>query len=117
MIRVERARIAAEMYAARRERDAAFVGIEGGFGEPAWDMLLLLYVADAEGRAATRAELITAANVEEAIAVPYIGWMISQALAAEDDTGAIRLREPGRAKMDAYLDRLGTRRNDRKFMH
>ncbi len=117
MIRVERARLAAEMYAARRERDAAFAGIEDGFGEPAWDMLLLLYIADAEGRAATRAELINAASVEVAIAEPYIGWMISQALAAEDETGAIRLREPGRAKMNAYLDRLSTRRNDRKFMH
>lgn len=117
MIRVERARIAAEMYAARRERDAAFAGIEDGFGEPAWDMLLLLYVADAEGRAATRAELIAGTNVEPSIAERYILWLISQALAAEGDAGAVRLHDPGRAKMDAYLDRLGTRRNDRKFMH
>lgn len=117
MIRVERARIAAEMYAARRERDAAFVGIEDGFGEPAWDMLLLLYVADAEGRAATRAELIAGTNVDAAVTERYIKWMTSQALAAEEDSGAVRLREPGREKMDAYLDRLGTRRNDRKFMH
>lgn len=117
MIRVERARIAAEMYAARRERDAAFAGIEDGFGEPAWDMLLLLYVADAEGRAAPRAELIAGTNVEASIAERYITWMTSQALAAEDDAGAVRLREPGRVKMDAYFDRLGTRRNDRKFMH
>jgi len=117
MIRADRARIAAQMYAARRERDAAFEGIEGGFGEPAWDMLLVLYVADAEGRVATRDELIVAANVETAIAEPYIGWMISQGLATRDDTGGIRLRDPGRAKMDAYFDRLGTRRNERKFMH
>jgi hypothetical protein len=117
MIRVERARIAAEMYAARRERDAAFAGIEVGFGEPGWDMLLLLYVADAEGRAATRAELFAGTNVEASIAERYILWMISQALAAEAGAGAVCLREAGRAKMDAYLDRLGTRRDDRKFMH
>ncbi|WP_394662277.1 hypothetical protein [uncultured Sphingomonas sp.] len=118
MMRGERARMAADIFASRRDRDAAFVGLEGGFGEPAWDMLLVLYITDAVGRCATRQELLVAANVEHAIAEPYIGWLISQGLAGfGEEDGTIRLLDAGRVMMDAYLDLRGMRGRDKKFIH
>lgn len=117
-MRVERARMAADIFASRRDRDAAFVGVEGGFGEPAWDMLLILYILDAEGRVATRHELLIAAHVEREIAEPYIGWLIARGLAGfGEDGGTIRLLDAGRVMMDGYLERRGRRGHDRDFMH
>ena len=118
MMRGQRARLAADIFASRRDRDAAFVGVEGGFGEPAWDMMLVLYITDAVGRCATRQELLVAASIEREIAEPYIGWLISKGLAEYgDDEGTIRLCEAGREMMDRYLDGRGQSRHDKKFMH
>ena len=110
--------MAAEIFVERRDRDAVFVDVDGGFGEPAWDMLLILYILDAEDKPATRQELLVAAHVEREIAEPYIGWLISKGLAGfGDEEGTVRLRDAGRRMMDAYLDRRGMRGDDRKFMH
>lgn len=118
MMRGERARLAADIFASRRDRDAAFVGHASGFGEPAWDMMLVLYITDAVGRGATRQELLIAANVEREIAEPYIGWLIAHGLASDDgDDGTVRLLDAGREMMDAYLDRRDMRGRDKKFMH
>lgn len=118
MIRAERKRLAAEIFISRRDRDAAFPGMEGGFGEPAWDMLLVLYIADAEGGALPTKELLRAAHVESEIAQPYVTWLIAKGLAGYvDDTGIVRLLDAGREMMDGYLDRRGTRGRDRNFMH
>ncbi|MGW8136866.1 hypothetical protein ACWGNZ_14800 [Sphingomonas zeae] len=118
MIRAERKRLAAEIFVSRRDRDDVFVTVDGGFGEPAWDMLLILYILDAEGKAATREELLVAVHVERAIAEPYIYWLISKGLAASgDEEGTVVLRDAGRDMMDRYLDRRSSRGNDKKFMH
>ncbi|MDR6144971.1 hypothetical protein QE363_000764 [Sphingomonas sp. SORGH_AS870] len=118
MMRAERKRLAAEIFVSRRDRDAAFASVEGGFGEPAWDMLLLLYLADSEGGSATHQELLFAAHVERDLAEPYIGWLVSKGLAAFGEVeGTIRLLEAGRNMMDRYLDRRVMRGPDKKFMH
>jgi len=118
MMRAQRARLAADLYASRRDRDRIFVSVDGGFGEPAWDMLLILYIMDAGGRAATTNELLAAPNVPRDIAAPYIGWLVSKGLAAFGEVdGTVVLLEAGREMMDAYLDRRSGRGHDKKFMH
>ena len=61
--------MAAQLYASRRQRDRVFVSVDGGFGEPAWDMLLILYIMDAGGRQATIRELLAARGWEQRAAV------------------------------------------------
>lgn len=117
-MRGERARLAADIYSSRRDRDKIFVSVDGGFGEPAWDMLLILYIMDAGGRAATTNELLAAPNVPRDIAEPFIGWLVSQGLAGFGEVqGTVRLLEAGREMMDAYLDKRSGRGHDKKFMH
>lgn len=118
MMRGERARLAADIYNSRRDRDSVFTGVDGGFGEPAWDMLLVLYILDAAGKAATTKELLTAPNVPYDIAEPFIGWLVSYGLAGFGEVqGTVRLMDAGREMMDAYLDKRAGRGHDRKFMH
>ncbi|MEJ8630618.1 hypothetical protein P0F65_13620 [Sphingomonas sp. I4] len=45
-------------------------------------------------------------QVETETAAPYILWMKSQGL-VDIDGDKVRLREAGRKRMDAYLDRQG----------
>ena len=109
MIRSERVRLAADIYASRRTRDEVFTDLLGGFGEPAWDMLLALYIAEHSGLTQTASELVKATQVETETAAPYILWMKSQGL-VDIDGDEVRLREAGRKRMDAYLDRQGALR-------
>lgn len=46
----DNARLANRLYRARRARDAVFGASAKAFGEPAWDLLLDLYQAAADGR-------------------------------------------------------------------
>jgi hypothetical protein len=108
MIPAERARIAADIYASRRTRDEMFTDIHDGFGEPAWDMLLCLYIADFAGATQTAADLVHATHVEIATAKPYLGWLASQGLIQVDHEEVVLLQR-GKDRMDAYIDRLGMR--------
>lgn len=118
VMRAERARLAADIFASRRDRDTVFTSVDGGFGEPAWDMLLVLYILDAVGKAATTQELLIAPNVPRDIAEPFIGWLVSQGLAGFGEVqGTVRLLEAGREMMDAYLDKRSRGGHDKKFMH
>lgn len=106
----DRARIAAELYADRRERDRIFGDARDGFGEPGWDMLLRLYVAEAGGRAPCEDALLSDAGVERALAEPFLLWLCSFGLCevggGEDPARrTVRLQERGRAMMELYLDR------------
>ncbi|MDH7639230.1 MarR family winged helix-turn-helix transcriptional regulator [Sphingomonas oryzagri] len=58
----------------RRRRDAAFPTIE--FGEPAWDMLLDLYVQHVEGRKVSVSSLCAAASVPATTALRWIEVMV-----------------------------------------
>ncbi|APX64583.1 hypothetical protein AV944_00525 [Sphingomonas sp. LK11] len=102
----ERARLAANIFASRRTRDEVFTDLLGGFGEPAWDMLLVLYIADYAGTTQSASDLVEATRVEAPTAKPYIGWLMSQGLVKVDDDD-VTLTDEGRKRMDAYLDRRG----------
>ncbi|QXT34317.1 hypothetical protein KV697_10770 [Sphingomonas sanguinis] len=106
----ERARLAADIFASRRTRDDVFTGLLDGFGEPAWDMLLILYIADHGGATQTPSELVEATRVEAATAAPYITWLKSQGL-VQVDGDEVSLTDIGRKRMDAYLDRRGAQKD------
>ena len=112
MLREERARMAAAIYADRRDRDLLFAGYGDGLGEPAWDMLLLLYVRDAAGLPVTAGELVAATGRPHNLSWPFLGWLKSQDLIAlagigKDADDVVTLQDRGRALMDVYLDRRG----------
>lgn len=104
-----RAQIAAQLYADRRERDEVFGGASAGFGEPAWDMLLQLYIFEAAGRRCTSADLIDAAGVEAALAAPFLRWLTTYGLirlspgSSPEDT-EVQLEPVGRTRLEAFLD-------------
>jgi len=61
---------------ARRKRDTFFAGIE--FGEPAWDMLLDLYVAHCEGANVSISSLAAASAVPQTTAMRWIETMVAK---------------------------------------
>ncbi|WP_267395330.1 MULTISPECIES: hypothetical protein [unclassified Sphingomonas] len=118
----ERAQLAAELYAARRERDKIFGPARTGFGEPGWDMLLRLYVADAVQQKIPLTELVRAAGVDAEIATPYVQWMVSVGLALMSDNDetfgpVVALQAAGRTLMNRYLDSQGAGRASRTHLH
>ena len=60
------------VYRARRQRDAAFGDDMQLFGEPAWDIMLDLLVAEAEGRQISVTSASVAANVPPTTALRMI---------------------------------------------
>jgi DNA-binding MarR family transcriptional regulator len=73
------------MINARRRRDTMFVGIE--FGEPAWDMLLDLYIQHVRRRRVAVSSLCTAAAVPATTALRWIDVMVR-------DGHFVRQRDP-----------------------
>lgn len=88
----------------RRLRDDVFGSHASGFGEPAWDMLLDLFIADAQGARSTAAELASREHVEATTGHTFLRWLASRGLVmiAGDD---VALEERGRELMLAYLER------------
>lgn len=91
---------ARQLYEARRDRDEIFGEDASGFGEPAWDMLLLLASADTS---VPIGELLTGAGTAAATATHYVDWLTSRRLASVGDAGAISIGERGRALLTSYL--------------
>lgn len=67
------------VYSSRRLRGRSF-GSEDLFGEPAWDMLLDLYIADFDHRAISVSSLCIAANVPTSTAMRWILLLQSRGL-------------------------------------
>jgi DNA-binding MarR family transcriptional regulator len=63
--------IAHSLYRSRRRRDGLFAA--GLFGEPAWDILLDLFAADADGEEVTVSSACAAAAAPKTTALRYIG--------------------------------------------
>lgn len=107
MLREVRIAKAFAIYADRRNRDAVFGDATDGFGEPAWDMMLMLYVHDASDQPVTMQQLLGASSAPAQVAARYLDWMASRGLAttARGEADCIRLEEAGRSMMEAYLDR------------
>lgn len=103
--RIERA---FEIWAERRDRDAVFGEAADGFGEPAWDMLLLAYAHCLAGSCIGRRELVAAAGRSPKTAEIYLEWMGSRNLIAFVDAEgveAIHVSDFGRSLMDTFLDK------------
>ena len=81
-------RKASQLLDARRARDAVFDGYGDGFGEPAWDTLLLLFCALARGQGAVPvADVVAETNSPERTSMAYLGWLETQDLVVVNGTG------------------------------
>ena len=101
------AALAREEYANRRRRNRLFG--DGVFAEPAWDMLLDLYVQDHLGRAVSIQSLCVAAAVPPTTALRWIGRLVDRGLVlrtpSRHDNRVVHvgLTADGRAGMERYL--------------
>lgn len=75
--------LARKAYADRRRR-AAIPGTVGLFGEPAWDILLNLFIAARESRRVSVANACTNASVPEASALRWIAILEKRGLIVSD---------------------------------
>lgn len=91
---------ARQLYEARRDRDAIFGEDACGFGEPAWDMLLLLFAAD---RPVAITELLAGAGASTVTSSRYVEWLTSRRLAVLGDDGAVLIDDRGRGLMTEFL--------------
>lgn len=93
---------------ARRVRDNSFPS--GLFGEPAWDILLDLFLACLEGRRLTAAEVCIAAFVPRTTALRWVDHLCKEGLArrvcADDDVRFhLELTQTGHSAMQSYFGR------------
>jgi hypothetical protein len=79
---------AREIYRSRRRRERYFDLFPDAFGEPAWDLMLDLFIANREGRRVSVSSAAIAANVPPTTALRWIGLL--------EERGVIR-REPDNA--------------------
>ena len=71
------------MLGSRRRRWKAFKSIR--FGEPTWDMILDLYIADSEGRRVDVSGLCLASGVAPTMALRYVDLLLADKLIAKVD--------------------------------
>lgn len=91
---------ARRLYDTRRDRDAMFGEDACGFGEPAWDMLLLLFAAD---RPVPIAELLAGAGAAAATSSRYVEWLTSRRLAVLGTDSTALIADRGRVLMTDFL--------------
>ncbi|MBI0475388.1 hypothetical protein D9601_08495 [Sphingomonas sp. MA1305] len=68
--------MAKQLYDQRRDRNQIFGDLADGFGEPAWDILLALYIGHYGGITIETGPILASADVEEATAATYVRWLI-----------------------------------------
>lgn len=95
--------VAERLYSDRRKRDEHFP--PGLFGEPAWDLLLALYVAMEDGREMSLAEAVEAARIEPELGQDLVRRMESENLVASR-RDSIRLTENATERLNDYLARI-----------
>lgn len=100
-------RLAGRIYDARRARDRMFD--KDIFSEPAWDMLLALYVLPTRGELMTISSLTYAAAVPQATGYRWQGVLLSEGLIERQPQGVdgrkhiVSLTHTGRSLMDKFL--------------
>lgn len=101
------ARVAESILRQRRRRNEYFRA--SLFAEPAWDMLLELYVRDSSGASATAAQLLMATVTPTSTATRWLalleddGWIIRRAHPFQAGTDFVELTDKAREAMKAYL--------------
>jgi hypothetical protein len=99
--------VAERLYAERRRRDACFP--PGMFGEPAWDLLLALLIADDDDRDLTISEACSAARLDEEAGLALIetlaaSGMVRYVPARQDRRlNALALTEDASGRLNNYL--------------
>ncbi|MEA3053996.1 MAG: hypothetical protein QOG72_2899 [Sphingomonadales bacterium] len=95
--------VAERLYAERRKRDEYFP--LGLFGEPAWDLLLALFIAQDDGRHFTLDEAYEAAKIEPRDGPMLIERLINAGLVIRSHNrgNAILLTDHGSDRLSDYL--------------
>ena len=99
--------VAQDIYRERQRRREFFDG--DLFGEPAWDMLLDLYICDRQGKRVSVTAACLGAGVPETTALRWLkqleknGLLLREADRRDGRRSFVRLSELGYAKMTAYL--------------
>ncbi|HEX2763202.1 MAG TPA: helix-turn-helix domain-containing protein [Allosphingosinicella sp.] len=102
--------VAERLYLERRRRDEHFP--PGLFGEPAWDLLLAMFIAHEEGRSLSLAQACSAAKVDPEAGPRLIERMAGEGLVvrtrASDDArrSGIALTESAVLRLCRYLSDL-----------
>jgi hypothetical protein len=95
--------VAERLYSDRRKRDEHFP--PGLFGEPAWDLLLALFIARGDGREMTLAMGYKAACVEAGPGRELIAKMESEGLVATGGDSLL-LTDDAHERLSDYLARI-----------
>jgi DNA-binding MarR family transcriptional regulator len=96
-------------YKARRERERLFGAHL--FGDPAWDLLIYLFLAMEDGRGVTITEACSAASVPTSTALRYVAYLTDRKLLVrvadprDKRAALLYLSESGRDKLLELLQR------------
>lgn len=102
--------LARQIYLGRRARAGFFS--RGLDGEPAWDMLLALYVRDTNNAAHTTSQVTEFSAAAPSTALRWIDYLCDQGLVAKEPSPIdrrltlVRLTAKARAHLDSYLTLL-----------
>lgn len=108
--------LAALFYKERRERDVDLPAAKGLWGDPAWDMLLDLFMATEEGRMVNVTSACIGALVPSTTGLRLIAQLIKAGLVWRDPDpfdgrkGVLRLTNDTTTAMRSYLDRMAAAR-------
>jgi DNA-binding MarR family transcriptional regulator len=86
----------------------------GMFGEPAWELLLNLYVMDIDGPRLTIGALIETAECPQTTALRWLHYLQDQGLIVKQEhpgdarTAFVRLTDKARLALDQYLSKTST---------
>lgn len=100
------------LYRERRARLQAFSQSIAIFGEPGWDILLEIYLADTVGRAMCVGTACLAADVAQTTGLRWlaklekIGLVVRQDDPRDGRRGLVMLTSRGRTEMERYLTRI-----------
>lgn len=101
---------ARQLLAGRRQRDLYFDPML--FSNPAWDILLSLFVADGEGKPVNVLDSCTASVVPQGVALRWLGYLKQEEMVIEMPDPAhprqtlIRLSDQTRMAISSYLGSL-----------
>lgn len=101
--------LARKAYALRRKRSAIF-GNPDLFGEPAWDILLDLFIAQGEGKAVSVSSACIGSASPATTGLRWLGVLADEGLVVRENDPEdhrrvlVRLTRTGRAAMERFFD-------------
>lgn len=101
--------LARKAYALRRKREAIF-GNPDLFGEPAWDILLDLFIAQGEGKPVSVSSACIGSAAPATTGLRWLGVLADQGLVVRENDPEdhrrvlVRLTQAGRAAMERFFD-------------